>query len=143
MWACSATAVAMAMTLASPLAAQCGAWESLNDEGGGSISCVTSYTGQLVVGGWYKPEDDSGGVAGDEKCFGHISRLTETGWQTVGGGVNDEVLALAVFNGDLIAGGLFYNAGGVPVSHIARWDGRSWHPLGSGVGPNAQRVNAL
>ena len=33
----------------------------------------------------------------------------------------------------LYAGGEFLTAGGVPVHGIARWDGTSWSPLGSGV----------
>jgi len=52
--------------------------------------------------------------------------LTETG-------LNDEVLALTIYNGDLIAGGKFTLAGDVSVNCIARWDGSSWHPLGDGV----------
>jgi hypothetical protein len=35
-------------------------------------------------------------------------------------------------NGDLIAGGRFTTAGGVPANYIARWDGVAWSPLGSG-----------
>jgi hypothetical protein len=45
------------------------------------------------------------------------------------------VRALAVLpNGDLVAGGVFTTAGGVAASRIARWDGTSWSPLGSGLG---------
>jgi len=47
------------------------------------------------------------------------------------------VFALAVFDDGggpaLYAGGAFTNAGGVAASHIARWDGTSWTPLGSGT----------
>jgi hypothetical protein len=47
------------------------------------------------------------------------------------------LLALAVFDdGDrpaLYAGGIFTVAGGVTASNIARWDGTSWAPLGSGT----------
>lgn len=48
-------------------------------------------------------------------------------------GMNDQVLALILFNDDLIAGGKFTQAGGVEVNRIARWDGATWHPLGQGV----------
>jgi hypothetical protein len=41
--------------------------------------------------------------------------------------------ALAVYNGDLIAGGGFTTAGGMSANRIARWDGSTWHPLGSGI----------
>jgi len=36
-------------------------------------------------------------------------------------------------NGDLIAGGSFTTAGGVPVNNIARWNGAAWSPLGAGI----------
>ncbi|MBD3335698.1 MAG: hypothetical protein GF355_09295 [Candidatus Eisenbacteria bacterium] len=51
----------------------------------------------------------------------------------VGGGVNGNIRALTVYNGDLIAGGDFSVAGGISARNIARWDGNAWHPLGSGV----------
>ena len=43
------------------------------------------------------------------------------------------VLALTVYNGELIAGGNFFTAGGKEANAIARWDGTRWSPLGSGM----------
>ncbi len=40
---------------------------------------------------------------------------------------------MTIYNGDLIVGGTFTAAGGVPADNIARWDG-AWHALGAGVG---------
>jgi len=40
---------------------------------------------------------------------------------------------LTVFASDLIVGGVFDVAGGNPAGRIARWDGGSWHAMGSGV----------
>lgn len=48
-------------------------------------------------------------------------------------GTDDQVMSLAIFNGDLIAGGTFNLAGGVAASSIARWDGTAWHALGTGL----------
>lgn len=42
-------------------------------------------------------------------------------------------LALTVWNGYLINGGKFNRAGGNVAEHIAKWDGSSWSPLGSGL----------
>lgn len=58
--------------------------------------------------------------------------------QTIGTpGLAGTVLALATFDDGtgpaLYAGGLFLQAGGSPASRIARWDGVSWSPLGSGL----------
>lgn len=66
-------------------------------------------------------------------------------WSSLSTGVDNTVLCLASWpsgNGriDLIAGGQFLNAGGVPASRIARWNGQSWSPLSSGM---TQIVNSL
>src|SRR5690606_16743164 len=52
-------------------------------------------------------------------------------WSPIGSGFNSFVNSLAVYNGELIAGGWFSIAG---VRSIARWDGSDWTPLGGGVG---------
>jgi hypothetical protein len=48
-------------------------------------------------------------------------------------GVDDAIYAMTVYRGDLIVGGRITEAGGVTVSRIARWDGVSWQPLGTGL----------
>lgn len=61
-------------------------------------------------------------------------------WESLDGGVADEVYALARFQGDLIVGGTFESAGGVPAKGIARWDGTAWHDMGNA---NVGTVTAL
>lgn len=61
-------------------------------------------------------------------------------WSGLSTGMNDWVHALTVYNGDLIVGGQFTSAGGVPANYIAKWNGSSWSPLG--IGTNAE-VDAL
>jgi len=48
-------------------------------------------------------------------------------------GVNDDVLAVAVFGGDVYVGGTFTTAGGKSISNIAKWDGSHWSSVGTGV----------
>ncbi len=43
--------------------------------------------------------------------------------------------ALAVYDNDLIVGGTFESAGGIPANCIARYDGAAWHNLGVGISP--------
>ena len=40
---------------------------------------------------------------------------------------------MAAKGNDLYVGGRFNSAGGVSANNIARWDGNSWHALGSGA----------
>ncbi len=47
-------------------------------------------------------------------------------------GVDNPVLALAVYNGELYVGGFFTQAGGASANYIARWNGASWNTLGTG-----------
>jgi hypothetical protein len=43
------------------------------------------------------------------------------------------VHALAVYKGELYVGGFFNQAGSLPVSNIAKWDGTNWSDVGGGV----------
>src|SRR5262245_61075890 len=54
-------------------------------------------------------------------------------WSPLGGGTNGPVWALtSLANGDLVVGGEFTSAGGISASRVARWNGTTWSPLGSG-----------
>ena len=97
--------------------------------------------------------DDGGGPAlyagGDFTTAGGVSanRIAKWNpgvpgsWSPLGAGMNDPfsiaVSALAVFDDGggpaLYAGGYFTTAGGVSANRVAKWDGSSWSPLGSGV----------
>ncbi len=54
-------------------------------------------------------------------------------WAPLGSGLNGPVLALAIYNNKLIAGGNFTTAGGNGANYIAAWDGSVWTPLGTGT----------
>ncbi len=62
------------------------------------------------------------------------------GWGSVGSGLSGTVNALAVYNGNLYAGGRIDSAGGAPVSGIAMWDGYSWHSVGKGITGNVKAL---
>lgn len=76
----------------------------------------------------------AGGVSANR-----IAKWDGSAWTSLGIGANDSVSALAVFDDGsgsgpaLYAGGSFTSAGGVPATRIAKWDGASWSPLGSGM----------
>lgn len=72
-----------------------------------------------------------------------IARWDGTSWSPLAGGVNSTqtqlayIYDMAVFDGpqgeQLIVAGQFDQAGNVPCSSIAAWDGNSWSALGSGI----------
>jgi hypothetical protein len=67
-----------------------------------------------------------------------IARWGGSRWSSLGSGITGRsVHALASFDDGsgpaLYAAGDFTSAGGVAASHIARWDGASWSPVGSGT----------
>lgn len=55
-------------------------------------------------------------------------------WRPIGEGIASSVNALGSYNGELIAGGLFWLLGdGQPAERLARWDGSMWHPILPGI----------
>jgi hypothetical protein len=67
-------------------------------------------------------------------------------WSALGSGLNGRVHAMTVLpGGDVIVGGIFTSAGGVPANNIARYNPSTnvWSALGSGLSGNIYPVNAL
>jgi hypothetical protein len=94
--------------------------------------------------------DDGGGAGprlytgGDFQLAGgaaaqNLAAWDGQGWSALDHGPTHPVSALAIFDDRsgsgpmLYAGGSFRSIGGVAAERIARWDGRSWSPLGSGT----------
>lgn len=114
-----------------------------------SIFALAEYNGDLIAGGSFQLT-----ATGDTvQC---IARWDGTSWQPMGrmgGGQGTSshacpppwVHALTVWNGDLIVGGSFQTADGVAAARVARWDGTSWHAMGSGwnTNPGGSTVWAL
>ncbi len=97
---------------------------------------IPTSTGELIAGGSFLRAGDTNAA--------HVARWNGSEWSPMGSGVggpvssSDRVYSLAVLpNGDVVAAGLFTQAGGTPVGHIARWNGSSWLPLGGGVSGSA------
>lgn len=100
-----------------------------------------AYIMKATTSGWISPRLSAFILAALLTIFFSFNRAQAQTWSPVGsGGMDDWVYASTVYNGDLIVGGKFSNAGGVSASHIARWDGTVWHALGLGVNG---KVNAL
>lgn len=109
-------------------------WLSLGDgaTGAAGTNGLTTFDGRLIV------------------ASNPIMAWDGANWTTLGSAFTDAVwnnpivVAVQEYDGQLIAGGLFDMAGGVPANNIAAWDGTSWNPLGSGTGVGYYRyVNDL
>jgi hypothetical protein len=110
-------------------------WQALGAGFDGDVWALTVYNGKLIAGGTFI---FSGGVE-----VKYIAEWTGSAWTDLEGGMDNRVVALTTYKGSLIAGGYFNDADG-PANHVARWDGHSWFPLGSGTAGGTQgQVMAL
>jgi hypothetical protein len=110
-------------------------WLPLNSGMNGSVGALTVYNGELIAGGGFT---NAGGVDAN-----YIARWDGSTWKTLGVGMSGGlvlnetfVYTLISYNGELVAGGYFDKAGGVPVNNIARWNGSSWKPFERGMNSN-------
>jgi len=98
-----------------------------------SVRClyVNPSDGNLYMGGEF-PEVWDGDAAAPDPNMAYIAMYDGSNWTPLGTGLNEYVRAIHEYNGDLVAGGYFTNAGGVPANKIARWDGTNWNAMGLG-----------
>lgn len=73
-----------------------------------------------------------------------VAKWDGTQWQALGSGLNNAVQELIVFDDGTGKGSQLYAIGnftatgnGTPVSHIARWTGSEWEPVGTGLNDSA------
>ena len=101
--------------------------------GGGIVTVVyalVTYDNNLVAGGDF---DSAGGIPAN-----NIASWDGSSWSELGTGMSHNIgdtfiFDLSIYNNELIAGGIFDSAGGIPANNIASWDGLSWSTLGSGT----------
>ena len=86
------------------------------------LDVMATYNNDLYVAGIFVGQSYPGN---------NIARWDGTEWSDVGGGINNRIWDLAVFNNELYAVGEFTTAGGVPAQNIAKWDGNEWCGFGS------------
>lgn len=98
-----------------------------------SVRCLYVHPGDgnLYMGGEF-PELWDGDAAAPDPNMAYIAKYDGSNWTPLGTGLNEYVRAIHEYNGDLVAGGYFTNAGGVPANKIARWDGTNWNAMGLG-----------
>jgi hypothetical protein len=118
-------------------------WSALGSGVSSVVYAIAVHGDDVYVGGVFT-------TAGGISVTG-IARWNDTTqtWSAVGGALERTlydpiVTAIAIgASGDVYVGGNFEKAGGVTVNNIARWDGSSWHALGSGTGGTHPDVDAI
>jgi hypothetical protein len=102
-----------------------GSWEAMGDPGGPVDALIRTSDGSLVVGG----------------ALDGLRRWDGGGWTALGPAVNARVRTAVEWNGSLVIGGDFTQAGSTPAMHVARLGSGSYQPLGNGL-PGPVRVLA-
>lgn len=117
--------------------AKCDEWLPFYEGPNGRVTALIVYNNALIAGGLFS----SSGVINVDDTTRYIAQFDGQRWSSLAGGMSGGgsqsgsagVRALAVFNEELIAGGYFTRAGGIPAYGIARWNGREWLSLGDGM----------
>ena len=110
------------------------AWTSLgmgaaNGLNGTVLQLAVASNGDVYAGGDFST---AGGTAAN-----NVARWNGSTWSALGtgaaNGVNAPVRALATTSsGDVYVSGYFDHAGGAAANRVARWNGSTWSPLGTG-----------
>lgn len=109
-------------------------WAPLGNGVEGYVYALTSLpNGELVAAGDFT-------MAG-EVPVNSIAHWNGSEWLPLGQGLGSDTAGYPASastlttlpNGDLVVGGAFTSAGGVAARSIARWNGTTWFPLGTGL----------
>jgi hypothetical protein len=94
------------------------------------ILCFSRFDNKVVIGGSF--ESASGQTVNNVAIY-DIPFFGSPVWEPMDSGFDSTVMCLQIFNGQLIAGGVFENASGTSAKNIAKWDGSSWSDVGGSV----------
>jgi hypothetical protein len=106
------------------------------------VNFMLEYNGQLYAGGKFTT---AGGDPLNQTVANYIASFDGSIWHQVGGGVDNYINDMIVYNNKLIVAGSFtqanyltpsgdaYSSSPVSVNYIAQWDGANWTPLGVGM----------
>ncbi len=112
-----------------------------------TIIDMVEYNGNLVAGGNFVYYVDSVTVGS------FLAQWNGTNWSTLGPDTSlfskgpyrfsSGIFALAVYNGNLIAGGIVDSVPGTVVNNITYWDGTNWNALGVGLTGKSENNNPV
>jgi hypothetical protein len=111
-------------------------WVSLNPGMPGANGIVSAVavdaSGNVYIGGDF--------TAVGTVTANRIAMWNGNVWSSLGSGLNDSAIALAIIGNKVYVGGKFTAAGGVAASNIAVWNGNAWASVGLGT---SGKVNSL
>lgn len=96
----------------------------------GAVVALEKYSGKLMAALWANDPAKS------------IFQWDGSTWTSIPGSPGTKINALAVFNGELIAGGYFSHVGGATAGSIARWNGSNWQTLRTGLSLSSPQLLA-
>jgi len=109
-------------------------WSALGSGINGNVGALVVSGNNVYAGGLFT-------TAGGSPAT-NIAKWNGSTWSALGSGLSASadypfyggaVSALVVLGTNVYAGGAFTTAGGIPATNIAKWNGSSWSPLGSGI----------
>jgi len=110
-----------------------GSWQPLTTGVNGDVYCLTSTnSGDLIAAGTFS---SAGGVPAS-----NIARWNGSAWSAISGTMSNSPSFESTIglcsdrfpNGDIVIAGRFRRIGTVNAVNVARWDGSTWHPYGTG-----------
>lgn len=92
---------------------------------------VNPYDGKLYMGGHFTDLNLDGVI--NTNCKG-VAVYDGSNWESLGTGVNDYVRAINEYNGNIVVGGYFTQAGSITANRIAKWNPvtQTWSAMGLG-----------
>lgn len=120
-------------------------WSGLGDGVFSGVFSVASIDTDLFVGGRF---NEAGGVISKKIARYDTTQSGNSGWSSMGNGINESVLALAAIGPELCMGGSFLQVGTFPANRIACYDttqtgSSGWRALGEGVNRNVNSLVAI
>jgi hypothetical protein len=100
---------------------------SLGEEADWVRALAFDGQGVLYAGGKF------GGT--EQAPIANVAAWKDKAWQTLGAGVDGEVQAMTLYDGQLVIGGVFTHSGADEVARVAAWNEKTktWSPLGGGL----------
>lgn len=109
-------------------------WANLGDYLNNGVSNIAVVNSEIYVGGAFTNSVSFASVTNASAQYLAVLNRGSNTWDSVGNGLNGPVYAIGSYNGNLVIGGSFTNAGGnTNANYLAMLVGNTWTNLGAGI----------